>query len=112
MKVGAIDVRVPHISGGRQVNQIAKNGSFIAPESSFEKKFVLDKKIDSSKMTASLHIGLLQSQLQKHVAIDELRKLPIVQGSSVDISGNNGQHASYENFFSCVVHHILNLWYY
>ena len=102
VEAGAIDVhlgdgnRVLHISGGRQVKQTAKDGSITESESRFEKKFVLDKKIDSSKMTASLDNGVLTVTAPKHVATDEVKKIPIVQGSSktVDISGNKGQHAS------------------
>eukprot|EP01083_Nonionella_stella_P225041 800498_1 len=102
VEAGAIDVhlgdgnRVLHISGGRQVKQTAKDGSITESESRFEKKFVLDKTIDSSKMAATLDNGVLTIIAPKHVATDEVKKIPVVQGSSktVDISSTKAQHAS------------------
>ena len=77
-----------HISGGRQVKKTDKDGNISTSESKFEKRFVIDENVDTSKTTATLQDGVLTVTAPKVIKEAMVHKIPITgaeenpQGSS------------------------------
>lgn len=74
--------RVLHISGGRKVRQEDQSGNVKESESKFEKRFVMDKSVDISKVTAKLQDGVLTITAPKNVELlkPETIKIAITEG--------------------------------
>mmetsp|Transcript_24375 Transcript_24375/g.36105 ORF Transcript_24375/g.36105 Transcript_24375/m.36105 type:complete len:159 (+) Transcript_24375:73-549(+) len=69
---------VLRISGGRKVNKTEEDGTMIASETKFEKRFVLDHNIDTGKVTANLQDGVLTITAPKDVERKGIQKQKIL----------------------------------
>jgi len=69
---------VLRISGGRKVNKTEEDGTMIASETKFEKRFVLDHNIDISQVTSILRGGVLTITAPKDVERKGIQKQKIL----------------------------------
>ena len=74
--------RVLRISGRRNVNRSEEDGTVIASETKFEKRFVLDHNIDTEKVTANLQDGVLTITAPKDVERKTIQKIAITEGAA------------------------------
>jgi HSP20 family protein len=81
MHITLEDDRVLHITGGREVHKTEPDGSFTTSQSKFEKTFVMDDSVNTSKVTANLQDGVLMITAPKSVAKTKTKKILITQGT-------------------------------
>jgi Molecular chaperone (small heat shock protein) len=84
--------RVLRISGGRKVHKTDDDGTVSTSESKFEKRFVMDQSIDTSKVSANLQDGVLTITAPKNIEHSKVHKIAITEGPSPMITeGDNPQ---------------------
>ena len=88
VKMADIDIeirehdRVLRISGNRKINKTDKDGTVSMSESNFEKSFVMDETVDTTKITANLEDGVLTINAPKDANLvkDKTTKIAITEG--------------------------------
>merc|ERR1712012_316928 len=74
--------RVLRISGNRETNKTDGDGTVSMSESKFEKSFVMDETVDTTKITANLEDGVLTINAPKDANLvkDKTIKIAITEG--------------------------------
>eukprot|EP00558_Chaetoceros_sp_UNC1202_P005022 CAMPEP_0197247290 /NCGR_PEP_ID=MMETSP1429-20130617/28145_1 /TAXON_ID=49237 /ORGANISM="Chaetoceros sp., Strain UNC1202" /LENGTH=165 /DNA_ID=CAMNT_0042708169 /DNA_START=69 /DNA_END=566 /DNA_ORIENTATION=+ len=76
------------VSGGRKMKNTNQDGKVSMSESRFEKRFVVDENVDTSKMTANLQDGVLTVFAPKNLEVTKVQKIPITGGAGANPQGS------------------------